>query len=351
MPSPSRSLQARGSALASPAEQVRILDSEMGLARFDETITGAGLEPLRATGIEVLQINVGKRCNQTCRHCHVDAGPDRLEEMSRETAESCIAALARSDIPTVDITGGAPELNPSFRYLVEESGRLGRRVMDRCNLSVLLLPAQSDLAAFLARHGVVVIASLPSVVPSQTDAQRGGGVFAKSIEALKRLNAAGYGKEGTGLVLDLVTNPVGAFLPPAQKVQEAHFKDRLFREHGIVFNSLHTITNMPISRFLEFLLESGNYEGYMRRLVEAFNPAAVSGVMCRYTISVGWDGRLYDCDFNQMLDLPLAYGAPGHVRGFGALDLRTHRIRTGNHCYGCTAGAGSSCGGATTEIR
>ncbi|PYS97187.1 MAG: radical SAM protein [Acidobacteria bacterium] len=348
MPAPSASLKARGSALASPAEQVRLLESETAITRFDDTIAGAGLDPLRATGIQVFQINVGKLCNQTCRHCHVDAGPDRSEMMSRETAEACMAALAATEIPMVDITGGAPELNPCFRYLVEDSRRLGRRVTDRCNLSVLLLPAQSDLAGFLARHGVEIVASLPSVASSQTDAQRGGGVFGKSIEALKRLNAIGYGREGSGLVLTLVTNPVGAFLPPAQRAQEAHFRECLFREHGIVFNSLRTITNMPISRFLEFLLETGNYEGYMHRLLDAFNPAAVSGVMCQYTISVGWDGRLYDCDFNQMLDLPIAYGAPAHIRAFDPRDLRTHRIRTGNHCYGCTAGAGSSCGGATT---
>jgi radical SAM/Cys-rich protein len=247
----------------------------------------------------------------------------------------------------VDITGGAPELNPSFRRLVEGSRALGRQVMDRCNLSVLLLPSQADLGEFLARHRVEVVASLPSVSAQQTDAQRGEGVFEKSIAALKALNALGYGREGTGLTLTLVTNPVGAFLPGPQGAQEKQFAARLARDHGVAFNRLHTITNMPISRFLEFLLESGNYEEYMRRLVQAFNPVAAAGVMCRYTLSVGWDGTLYDCDFNQMLDLPVDHGAPGHIRDFDPARLVRRRIVTGNHCYGCAAGAGSSCGGAT----
>jgi radical SAM/Cys-rich protein len=348
MPVQTRSLKARGEALSSAAEQVRLLQSGGGFPRFEETLARASLDPLGASGIAVFQINVGKLCNQTCRHCHVDAGPDRTESMSRETAEMCMAALARSDIPTVDITGGAPELNPSFRYLVVESRRLGRHVMDRCNLSVLLLPAQADLAAFLAGHAVEIVASLPSVAPSQTDAQRGAGVFGKSIAALRVLNDLGYGREGSGLVLNLVTNPVGAFLPPSQESQEEHFRSRLARDHGVVFNRLYTITNMPISRFLEFLLESGNYEGYMRRLVDAFNPAAARSVMCRSMLSVGWDGRLYDCDFNQMLELALGPGVPAHVRDFDPASLGARRIVTGNHCYGCTAGAGSSCGGTTT---
>jgi radical SAM/Cys-rich protein len=349
VPQVTRSLKARGSPLASAAEQVRRLEATGSIPRFGSTLEAAGLAPLEATGIAVFQINVGKLCNQTCRHCHVDAGPDRAEVMSRETAEACMAALARSDIPTVDITGGAPELNPVFRYLVEESRRLGRHVMDRCNLSVLLLPSQADLPSFLARHRVEIVASLPSVLASQTDAQRGVGVFDRSIEALRRLNDLGYGTAGTGLALNLVTNPVGAFLPPSQGSQEAHFKERLARAHGVVFNRLYAITNMPISRFLEFLLESGNYESYMERLANAFNPAAAAGVMCRSTLSVGWDGRLYDCDFNQMLDLPVGHGAPERIRDFDPRLLGARRIVTGNHCYGCTAGAGSSCGGSLTK--
>ena len=306
----------------------------------------AGLHPLRSTGMTVLQINVGKLCNQTCRHCHVDAGPDRLESMSRETAELCIQALAQTDIPTVDITGGAPELNPNFRWLVEQARGLNRHVMDRCNLSVLLLPSQADLAQFLAAHRVEIVASLPYYREPQTDAQRGEGVFDKSIQGLRRLNQLGYGKPDSGLVLNLVHNPVGAFLPPKQDAIESQFRKELRVKYGIEFNRLYSITNMPISRFLEFLVDSGNYEDYMQRLANAFNPAAAAGVMCRYTLSVGWDGTLYDCDFNQMLDLPVASGATPHIRNFNFAQLQQRTIVTGNHCYGCTAGSGSSCGGA-----
>ena len=308
----------------------------------------AGLRPLQATGITVLQLNVGKLCNQTCRPCHVDAAPDRTESMSRETAALCIEALAKSEIPTVDITGGAPELNQNFRWLVEQARRLQRHVMDRCNLSVLLLPAQADLAEFLAAHQVEIVASLPYYKVQQTDAQRGDGVFKKSIEGLQRLNQLGYGRPNSGLVLNLVYNPVGAFLPPKQDAIESRFRKELHKHHGIEFNRLYTITNMPISRFLEFLVESGNYDGYMERLANAFNPAAAAGVMCRYTLSVAWDGTLYDCDFNQMLNLPVDQRAPRHIRDFNPLALNDRSIVTGNHCYGCTAGPGSSCGGSVT---
>jgi radical SAM/Cys-rich protein len=341
------SLKARANPLASATEQLRILAGPSRLALFEEKMRGAGLFPLNATGITVFQLNVGKLCNQTCHHCHVDAGPDRKEIMTREIAELSIRALARTEIPTVDITGGAPELNPNFRWLVEQARDLGRHVMDRCNLTVLLLPAQADLAEFLARHRVEVIASLPYFRAEQTDAQRGLGVFEKSIEALRKLNGLGYGREGSGLVLNLVYNPVGAFLPPKQEAIEAQFKRELERASGVVFNRLYTITNMPISRFLEFLLQTENYAGYMERLANAFNPAAAAGVMCRYTLSVGWDGTLYDCDFNQMLELPIGFGAPRHIRDFDRAALDRRRIETANHCYGCTAGAGSSCGGTT----
>jgi radical SAM/Cys-rich protein len=340
------SLKALGSRLAEPSEQKRILASCGRIPAFEDRMRAAGLHPLHPTGITVFQINVGKLCNQTCRHCHVDAGPDRREIMTRETAELTVRALAGTQIPTVDITGGAPELNPNFRWLVEQSKALGRQVIDRSNLSVLLLPAQAGLADFLAGHQVEVIASLPYFQESQTDAQRGAGVFEKSIAALRLLNELGYGAEGSGLVLNLVHNPVGAFLPPRQEAMEAQFRSRLAQRHGVAFNRLFTITNLPISRFLHFLLASGNYEGYMERLANAFNPAAAAGVMCRYTISVGWDGTLYDCDFNQMLDLPLRVGSPRHISQFRPDLLHTRRIVTGNHCYGCTAGAGSSCGGS-----
>jgi radical SAM/Cys-rich protein len=339
------SLLGRSNPLAAPAEQLRLLGQTTTAVPFDLRLGQAGILPLRATGITVLQINVGKLCNQTCRHCHVDAGPDRTESMSRDTAEQCVRALATTDIPTVDITGGAPELNPNFRWLVEQARGLGRHVMDRCNLTVLLLPAQADLAEFLASHHVEIIASLPSYRANQADAQRGDGVFEKSIRALRLLNRLGYGQPDSGLTLNLVYNPVGAFLPPKQDAIEAQFKKELRRHHGIEFNQLYTITNMPISRFLEFLVESGNYDAYMERLANAFNPTAAAGVMCRYTLSVGWDGTLYDCDFNQMLDLPVAHGAPSHIRNFDATRLHQRPIVTRNHCYGCTAGFGSSCGG------
>jgi len=344
----SLSLKARGSPLAAAREQLRVLGTSNGIPPFQEKMRAVGLDPLCATGITVFQINVGKLCNQTCHHCHVDAGPDRREIMTYDTAKLCLAALAQTDIPIVDITGGAPELNPNFRWLVEEAARLGRHVMDRCNLTVLLLPAQADLAEFLACHRVEVIASLPYYRAAQTDAQRGEGVFNKSITALRKLNDLGYGREGTGLTLNLVYNPVGAYLPPKQPGIEGQFKRELVRHYDVRFNHLYTITNMPIGRFLEFLLASGNYEGYMERLVNAFNPAAGAGVMCRYTLSVGWDGTLYDCDFNQMLDLPIGYNQPYHIRDFN-LCLQNRRIVTANHCYGCTAGAGSSCGGSITS--
>jgi len=332
-----------------PAGQLRILEPAAAphpRKAFDTALSESGLFPLRATGVQVLQINVGKVCNQTCKHCHVDAGPHRRESMSRETAEWCMRVLERTTIPTVDITGGAPELNPNFRWIVERSRELGRHVIDRCNLSILLVPSQAGLARFLAAHRVEVVASLPYFQEAQTDAQRGEGVFAKSIEALRLLNSLGYGQPGSPLKLNLVYNPAGAFLPPPQKALEADFKRELARRHGIVFHSLYTITNMPISRFLEYLLRSGNYERYMDRLVQAFNPMAAAAVMCRTTLSVGWDGTLYDCDFNQMLDLPVR-GEFSHVREFESTRFASRVIATGVHCFGCTAGSGSSCTGTT----
>jgi radical SAM/Cys-rich protein len=337
--------------LASASEQLKLLADMNGCLPFETRLDQAGLFPLRATGMTVFQINVGKLCNQTCKHCHVDAGPDRTESMSRETAELCMQALAKTDIPTVDLTGGAPELNPNFRWLVEQARGLGRHVLDRCNLSVLLIPSQAGLAEFLATHRVEIIASLPSYRASQTDAQRGEGIFEKSIEALHRLNRLGYGQPGSGLALNLVYNPVGAFLPPKQEAIEAQFRKELRARHGIEFTHLYTITNMPVSRYLEFLVESGNYEGYMERLANAFNSTAAAGVMCRSMISIGWDGTLYDCDFNQMLELQIDGTLPRHIRDVDPTRLQNRRIVTGNHCYGCTAGAGSSCGGTVTETK
>ena len=320
------------------------------LARsFEEAAAAAGHEPLRAAGIQVLQINVGKRCNQACHHCHVDAGPDRTEVMTTEVVDACLRFLESSDIPTVDVTGGAPELHPRFRDIVRRARAAGRHVIDRCNLTITRLPNYADLPDFLAEHQVEVVASLPSFSERQTDAQRGDGVFADSIAALRRFNDLGYGVEGSGLLLNLVMNPVGAFLPGAQAALEADWKRELKRRHGISFNRLYTITNMPISRFLQFLIDSGNLEAYMERLTAAFNPAAVNGLMCRTTVSVGWDGRLYDCDFNQMLELGTELGAPPTIFDATPEALAARRIVVGPHCFGCTAGAGSSCGGATVS--
>jgi radical SAM/Cys-rich protein len=314
---------------------------------FHDAAAASGWWPLTPAAITTLQINVGKLCNQTCRHCHVDAGPDRREVMTRETMMLCLDALAReSALTTVDITGGAPELNPNFRWLVDRATALGRHVMDRCNLTVLMTAGQADLPEFFARRQVEVVASLPHYRATSTDTQRGAGVYEKSVEALKRLNAVGYGDGRSGLRLVLVTNPVGAFLPPAQASLEAEWKRELLRLHGIRFDALYCITNMPISRYLEWLGESGNLERYMQRLVDSFNPATIDGVMCRSLISVGWDGRLYDCDFNQMLDLPVERSAPRHIRDFDLAALARRRIAVGRHCFGCTAGAGSSCGGS-----
>jgi radical SAM/Cys-rich protein len=342
-------LAARGSPLASSDAQRATLRRLPLQREFADALASAGLYPLRPTAIEIFQINVGKLCNQTCRHCHVDAGPDRREVMTKETMELCLAALAKSGIATVDITGGAPELNPHFRWLVQQCRALGRHVMDRCNLTILETPAHRDLPEFFARHKVEVVCSLPHYRKLGTDSQRGDGVFEKSIAALKRLNAVGYGDGQSGLRLVLVTNPVGAWLPSAQRSLEREWKRELERQHGVRFDALYTITNMPISRYLEWLIESNNLEEYMARLVSAFNPAAARGVMCRNTLSVGWDGQLYDCDFNQMLELPVEASAGSHIRDFDLERLQARAIATDRHCFGCTAGTGSSCGGATAE--
>ena len=340
-------LQKQHAPLASGAEQRATL-ATVPLARsFKEALAQSSLYPLRATGVDILQINVGKKCNQTCRHCHVDAGPDRTEMMPRDVMEKCLEVLATTDIPTVDITGGAPELHPDFREFVARSHAIGKHVMDRCNLTIMLLPNYSDLPEFFAEHQVEVICSLPHYRAKQTDSQRGEGVFDESIEALHRLNAVGYGKPDSGLVVNLVMNPVGAFLPGNQTSLEREWKRELKRHHGIVFNNLYTINNLPISRFLEWLEESDNLEGYMTRLVNAFNPGAAQGVMCRNTLSVGWDGQLYDCAFNQMLALGLAGDGPRSIMGFDIAQIRHREIVVGPHCFACTAGAGSSCGGAT----
>lgn len=319
----------------------------MQLKPFDNAIANSHLYPLTSTGVYILQVNVGRVCNQACRHCHVEAGPDREEVMTKETMGLCVEILRNSDIPAVDITGGAPEMNPNFKWFVEESRKLGRHVMIRSNLTILTEAGYEDMSAFFAENKVEVVASLPYYTEQNTDSQRGKGVFQKSVDALKRLNALGYGKDGTGLALNLVFNPCGAFLPPSQKALETDYKREMCKRYGISFNNLFTITNLPVGRFLAYLNSSGNFEMYMNRLVASFNSSAAANAMCRNILSVGWDGTLYDCDFNQMLGMAVNHGAPSHLKDFDLAKLEKRQIVTGLHCYGCTAGAGSSCGGAT----
>ena len=340
-----QSLRMVESSLADASEQLRVIESSP-VPTFDDTLATDDLYPLTSTGIDTLQVNLGKLCNQTCKHCHVDAGPDRREIMTRETMSECLAALDRDPgISTVDLTGGAPEMNPEFRWFVEQLATRRLRVIVRSNLTILVTRKFAGTPEFLRDHRVEVTSSLPYYLQEQTNSQRGDGVFEKSIEALLRLNELGYGHEGSGLVLNLVYNPVGAFLPPSQKGIEADYERELAKRHGIVFNGLFTITNMPISRFLDYLMRSGNYDRYMQKLHSTYNSVAAAGVMCRTMLSVGWDGALYDCDFNQMLDLTTNHGAPVHIRDFDPRALASRRIVTGRHCYGCTSGAGSSCGG------
>ncbi|MGM0578490.1 MAG: arsenosugar biosynthesis radical SAM (seleno)protein ArsS [Myxococcota bacterium] len=315
---------------------------------FQARLRQEGRGPLRRERPTMLQINVGKRCNQACLHCHVDAGPKRTEVMDARTAEAVVALLDRSPgVEAVDVTGGAPELNPSFRWLVREVRARGLRVMDRCNLTVLLEPGQEELAGFLREHEVELICSLPCYGPVNVERQRGKGVFGRSIEALRRLNALGYGVEGGGPPLDLVYNPVGPSLPPAQAALEADYREHLRGDFGVEFTRLLTLTNMPIARFAHTLEREGRHQEYMDLLASAFNPATIEGLMCRHLVSVDWRGRLFDCDFNQMLDLPLGASGARSVFDLGSLDdLDGEGVAVDSHCFGCTAGAGSSCGGA-----
>ena len=311
---------------------------------FAARLLREGLE-LRRGSLQTLQINVGKLCNQACHHCHVDASPKRTEIMSRATIDGILGFLAETDIPVVDITGGAPELIPDFRHLVRGIRQLGRHVMVRCNLTVILEKGQEDLPRFYTDNDVELICSLPCYLEDNVDGQRGRGVFARSIKALQTLNHAGYGQPGTGRLLHLVYNPVGANLPPAQAELEQDYKDALAERYGIVFNSLYTITNMPIHRFSEYLVRRGEYEGYMQTLRHSFNADTVDPLMCRSMVSVDWLGQIYDCDFNQMLDMHLT-GEPTKLWETTPEELIGRQILVKDHCYGCTAGTGSSCGGA-----
>lgn len=342
------SLLREGNQLANATNQLQVLQPKPGQKPFERALAESGLYPLRAAGIEILQVNVGKLCNMTCEHCHVDAGPDRREIMTRETAEACIGALAQTDIPTLDLTGGAPEMNPNFRWIVEEARRLGRHVIDRCNLTILRASGYTDLPEFLAEHQVEIVASLPCYLEENVDAQRGNYAFRRSIEVLQRLNRLGYGRPDSGLQLTLVYNPVGPTLPPPQGSLEEAYRRELAARYDVSFTRLITITNMPISRFLNQLLKTGKYDEYMDKLIAAYNPAAAAGVMCRTMLSVDWEGILYDCDFNQMLGLTVQRGLPQNIRQFDPEALAQRLIVTGQHCYGCAAGCGSGCRGAIT---
>lgn len=341
-----KSLKRSNNSLADTFVQLNVLNgNEMVDAKFEKFVDKVGYK-IKPSQVEIFQINIGKLCNQTCAHCHVDAGPDRKEEnMDKSTLEKCLAIIKEHNIPTVDITGGAPEMNAYFRWFVEECSKMGVRVMNRCNLTIIKAnPKYEDLPQFFAKHNVHIISSLPYFTKKRTDNQRGDGVFEDSIAALKALNDVGYGIKGTGLQLDLVYNPSGAYLPGDQMSLESEFKRQLDRRFGIQFNSLFAITNLPVARFLDYLIESGNYERYMTELVEAFNPSTVQGLMCRNTLSVSWDGYIYDCDFNQMLDLKVASKSQ-HIDDFDMKALMGRDVVLNQHCYGCTAGAGSSCGG------
>ena len=349
-----KSLHARANALAASEAQLQLLENGIfqsgELPKFSEQLKQSGLAPLKKRQLEVLQINLGYMCNQVCAHCHVDAGPDRKEKMSKIHLERCLELIKVSKVGTVDLTGGAPEMHPDFQWFVREVAALGvQDIIVRSNLTILVANAHyAEYPQFFAEQGVHVVSSLPFYKKEKTDRQRGEGVFSNSIEALKALNAVGYGQEGSGLQLDLVYNPAGAFLPAAQEQLEQDFKSSLATNYGIQFNQLFTITNLPISRFLEYLLASENYEDYMTTLVDAFNPAAVQNVMCTNTLSIDYQGYMYDCDFNQMLAIKVQSPVQ-HIDQFDPTTFAQHPIAISQHCYGCTAGAGSSCQGALVE--
>lgn len=359
-PGPRRvtTLHSRHSPLAQPTEQLRLLAEQQLLtatgeeASFETALAAHGHAGLIPDDLEHFQMNLGKLCNMACRHCHVDAGPDRRDQMmSAAVVQDCLRALDLTRAHTVDLTGGAPELHPLFTYIVEQARIRGKHVLDRCNLTVLLLPRHRDLPRWLAEHQVEVVCSLPHYRQRNTDAQRGEGAFTSSIAALRRLNQAGYGQGDPRRKLTIMTNPAGAFLAPHQQASEPEWKAALSREHGVTFDSLITLNNLPVARFLEWLQESGNLQTYLELLVKSFNPATVEGLMCRSTISISWHGRVHDCDFNQMLHLECraADGKPLHIRDFDPAWFSRRRITTARHCFGCTAGTGSSCGGALVD--
>lgn len=316
---------------------------------FSERLSDCGAYPLHAAGIDILQMNITRRCNMACKHCHVQAGPDRPEAMSRETMMHCIHAAGSPGISTVDITGGAPEMHPDLEWLIEKLSALQKRLMVRSNLSVMLEPAYRHFMDVFAAHGVELVGSLPDYNAERSDRQRGVGAFEKIVRAIRELNDRSFGMPESGLALHLVHNPAGAYLPGSQSALEAEYRRVLRDQHGLHFNTLFCLVNSPIGRYREFLKRTGNLSDYMRTLQCAFNPNTVDSVMCRTTLSVGWDGRLYDCDFNQMLDLVVNGGAPDHIHTFDYSRLAEREIVVRSHCFACTAGAGSSCQGSLTE--
>ena len=348
-----KSLKKQNKELADAQRQLEILSngifSDQELPTFAKKIGETGQFPLRPKKLEILQINLGYMCNQVCEHCHVDAGPDRKEIMTKETMLQCLEVIKNTNATTLDLTGGAPEMNPNFRWFVNEASKAGiKDFIVRSNLTIIRANKKYyDLPEFFKKHNIHVVSSMPHWTRGKTDKQRGSGVFDKSIKALQDLNAQGYGLSKSNLKLDLVYNPSGAFLPGDQVSMERDFKNALLEDFGIQFNNLFTITNLPVSRFLDYLIASGNYEDYMYALVKAFNPMAVDNVMCKNTLSVGWDGYLYDCDFNQMLGLKVASKVT-HINQYNESILNNRDIVISQHCYGCTAGAGSSCQGVVT---
>lgn len=347
-----KSLKARQNELSNTKRQLEILSNGIfidgTLPTFKEKLNAHQLEDIRPKALQILQINLGYMCNQVCAHCHVDAGPDRKEMMLDQTLEDCLNVMRNNPIETVDLTGGAPEMHPKFRWFVEQirSQTTVKEIIVRSNLTIIMANKKyHDLPAFFAKHKLHVISSLPFYKRNKTDRQRGSGVFDQSIKALQKLNEIGFGKDNPSLALDLVYNPSGAFLPGDQQALENDFKTALKEDFDIDFNQLFTITNLPISRFLDYLIASENYEEYMHTLVDAFNPVAAENVMCTNTLSVSWEGYLYDCDFNQMLELKVASDHQ-HIRDFNLDALEKRKIHLSQHCYGCTAGAGSSCQGS-----
>jgi radical SAM/Cys-rich protein len=316
---------------------------------FLERLRDCGVAPLRAVGIEILQMNITRRCNLTCKHCHVQAGPHRTEMMSREIMRHCIEAAGRKEITTIDITGGAPEMHPELEWLIGELAGLNKRLIVRSNLVVMLEPAYQRYLDIFAAHRVELVGSLPDYNAERSDRQRGTGSFAGTVEVIRALNRRAYGLPASGLMLHLVHNPVGAYLPGPQSALEAEYRRVLRDRHGLHFNTLFCLVNNPIGRYADYLNRSGNWSDYMRVLQCAFNCKTVSNLMCRTTLSVGWDGHLYDCDFNQMLNLTVNSGAPDHIRDFDYERLAEREIVVRSHCFACTAGAGSSCQGALAE--